>query len=76
MEMYFHEFNTIPGFKAYKSYANFILVRIPAEIKDKLQNYSNRKWRDNQIYGRRRIEQSYKNNYRQTRAEPSADGFN
>lgn len=39
MEMYFHEFNTIPGFKAFKSYANFILVRIPAEIKDKLQNF-------------------------------------
>ncbi len=39
MEMYFHEINSIPGFKAFKSYANFILVRIPAEIKDKLQNF-------------------------------------
>jgi histidinol-phosphate aminotransferase len=39
MEMYFHEFNMIPGFKAYKSYANFILVRIPAEIKDELKSY-------------------------------------
>jgi histidinol-phosphate aminotransferase len=39
MEMYFHEFNAIPGFKAFRSYANFILVRIPAEIKDKLQNF-------------------------------------
>jgi histidinol-phosphate aminotransferase len=37
MEMFFHEFNTFPGFKAYRSYANFILVRIPADIKDKLQ---------------------------------------
>lgn len=39
MEMYFHEFNTIPGFKAYRSYANFILVQIPVKIKDKLENY-------------------------------------
>lgn len=37
MEMFFHEFNTFPGFNAYRSYANFILVRIPADIKDKLQ---------------------------------------
>jgi histidinol-phosphate aminotransferase len=39
MDMYFHEFNNIPGFKAFRSYANFILVQIPVEIKDKLQNY-------------------------------------
>ncbi len=39
MEMYFNELNAIPGFKAYKSFANFILVRIPAEIKDKLKNF-------------------------------------
>jgi histidinol-phosphate aminotransferase len=39
MEMYFHEFNTFPGFKTYRSYATFILVQIPAEIKDKLENY-------------------------------------
>jgi histidinol-phosphate aminotransferase len=39
MEMFFREFNKIQGFKAFRSYANFILVRIPIEIKDKLQNY-------------------------------------
>jgi histidinol-phosphate aminotransferase len=39
MEMYFHELNNIPGFKAFKSFANFILVEIPAEIKEKLKNF-------------------------------------
>lgn len=39
MEMYRDEFNSLPGFKAYKSYANFILVKIPLEIKDGLKKY-------------------------------------
>jgi histidinol-phosphate aminotransferase len=39
LDMYFHEFNNIPGFKAFRSYANFILVQIPVKIKDKLQKY-------------------------------------
>jgi len=38
-EMFFNEFNKIPGFKAYRSYANFILVKIPVEIKDALKKY-------------------------------------
>jgi histidinol-phosphate aminotransferase len=41
MEMYRNEFNAIPGFKAYKSYANFILVKIPVEIRDNLKKYLN-----------------------------------
>ncbi len=39
IEMYRNEFNKLPGFKAYKSYANFILVKIPVEIKDALKKY-------------------------------------
>ncbi len=39
MEMFRTEFNKMPGFKAYKSYSNFILVKIPAEIKDDLKKY-------------------------------------
>jgi histidinol-phosphate aminotransferase len=39
MDIYFNEFNNIPGFKAFKSFANFILVQIPAEIKDKLNKF-------------------------------------
>ena len=39
MEMFRNEFNILPGFRAYKSYANFILVKIPAEIKDGLKKY-------------------------------------
>lgn len=39
MTMYFTEMNKLPGFKAYKSYANFILVKIPAEIKEPLNSY-------------------------------------
>jgi histidinol-phosphate aminotransferase len=39
MEMFRTEFNKMPGFRAYKSYANFILVRIPVEIKDGLKKY-------------------------------------
>jgi len=39
MELFRSEFNKIPGFKAYKSYANFLLVKIPVEIKDSLKKY-------------------------------------
>lgn len=39
MEMFRTEFNKLPGFKAYKSYANFILVKIPVELKDALKKY-------------------------------------
>ncbi|MEO6187401.1 MAG: histidinol-phosphate transaminase [Ginsengibacter sp.] len=38
-ETYLKEFNKLEGFKAYKSYANFILVKIPVEIKDGLKKY-------------------------------------
>jgi histidinol-phosphate aminotransferase len=37
--MFRDEFNKIPGFLAYKTYANFILVKIPVEIKDLLKKY-------------------------------------
>ncbi len=39
MDIYYNEFNNISGFKAYKSFANFILVKIPIEIKDGLKKY-------------------------------------
>jgi len=39
MDMYFTEFNKLPGFKAYRSFANFILVKIPSEIKESLNKY-------------------------------------
>ena len=39
MEMYFNEFNNIPGFKAFRSFANFILVEIPVEIKPGLKDF-------------------------------------
>lgn len=39
MEMYRNEFNKLPGFKSYKSYANFILVKIPIELRDTLKKY-------------------------------------
>jgi len=39
MDMYYHEFNNIPGFKAFRSFANFILVEIPSEIKPGLKNF-------------------------------------
>lgn len=35
--MYEAELGTIPGFKVYKSNANFILVKYPAELKDALE---------------------------------------
>jgi histidinol-phosphate aminotransferase len=39
MDMFFTEFNKLPGFKAYRSFANFILVKIPSEIKESLNKY-------------------------------------
>ena len=39
MEMFFTAFNKMEGFKAYRSYANFILVKIPVEIKEELKKY-------------------------------------
>jgi len=38
-ETFLQEFNKMSGFKAYPSYANFILVKIPIEIKDGLKKY-------------------------------------
>jgi histidinol-phosphate aminotransferase len=38
-EMLFYELNMLPGFHAYRSYANFILVKIPPDIKGPLKNY-------------------------------------
>ncbi len=38
-EMFYNEFNSMPGFRAFKSFANFILVEIPVEIKDGLKKY-------------------------------------
>lgn len=38
-EMFFNELNKIPGFIAFRSYANFILVKIPAEIKGLLKKH-------------------------------------
>jgi histidinol-phosphate aminotransferase len=39
MDMFFNEFNNMPGFRAFRSYANFILVEIPEQIKDGLKKY-------------------------------------
>ena len=39
MEMLYNELNQLPGFTAYRSFANFILVKIPSEIKDPLKKY-------------------------------------
>jgi len=39
MEMFANEFNNMKGFRAFKSYSNFILVEIPAEIKEGLKKY-------------------------------------
>jgi Histidinol-phosphate/aromatic aminotransferase and cobyric acid decarboxylase len=39
MEMLYNELNQWPGFTAYRSFANFILVKIPSEIKDPLKKY-------------------------------------
>jgi histidinol-phosphate aminotransferase len=38
-EAYIKDFNQMEGFKAYKTYANFILVKIPVAIKDDLKKY-------------------------------------
>ena len=38
-EMLFYELNEIAGFHAYKTYANFILVKIPYGIKNSLKSY-------------------------------------
>jgi histidinol-phosphate aminotransferase len=38
-DMFFNEFNRLPGFKAYKSYANFMLVKIPPEVNESLKKY-------------------------------------
>ncbi len=39
IQRYFDELNMIPGFKAYRSHANFILVKIPEEVKAPLKEY-------------------------------------
>jgi histidinol-phosphate aminotransferase len=39
MLILYNELNQMPGFKAYKSYANFILVKIPPDIKNSLKKY-------------------------------------
>jgi len=39
MKMLYNELNQWPGFTAYRSFANFILVKIPVEIKDSLKEY-------------------------------------
>jgi len=38
-KLYFDELNQIPGFKAYKSDANFILVKIPKDMMTPLNDY-------------------------------------
>jgi histidinol-phosphate aminotransferase len=38
-EMLYNGLNQLPGFHAYNSYANFILVKIPPEVKDPLKKY-------------------------------------
>ena len=39
MNMLYNELNQWPGFTAYRSFANFIMVKIPPEIKDSLKEY-------------------------------------
>ena len=39
MNMLFNELNQWSGFTAYRSFANFIMVKIPSEIKDSLKEY-------------------------------------
>ncbi len=39
MDMFYSEFNKMPGFKPFKSYSNFILVEIPLHIKEDLKKY-------------------------------------
>jgi len=38
-QMFINEFTKFDGFKAYKTYANFLLVKIPENIKDGLKKY-------------------------------------
>ena len=38
-EMYYNELNQLPGFKVYKSDANFVLVKIPKEIMAPLDDF-------------------------------------
>lgn len=38
-QMYFDEFSLLPGFRPFRSCANFILVEIPGGIKDDLKKY-------------------------------------
>jgi histidinol-phosphate aminotransferase len=38
-EMFYNKFNSMPGFRAFKSYANFILIEIPAHLKDGMKKY-------------------------------------
>jgi histidinol-phosphate aminotransferase len=38
-EIFYNEFNKMEGFHAYRSYANFILVKIPAVIKHNLKKF-------------------------------------
>jgi len=38
-ELYYSELNQLPGFKVYKSDANFVLVKIPKEIMTPLNNF-------------------------------------
>lgn len=38
-QMFYNELNKLPGFHAYISYANFILVKIPPEVKAPLNKY-------------------------------------
>lgn len=39
LDAYFQAFNKLPGFRAFRSEANFILVKIPVEIKTSLDKY-------------------------------------
>ena len=39
MDMLYNELNNLPGFRAYKSYANFILVKIPPQLKESLKKH-------------------------------------
>ncbi len=41
--MYYNELGNLPGFTVYKSNANFILVKIPEEIKSPLKEFMNEK---------------------------------
>jgi histidinol-phosphate aminotransferase len=38
-KMFYDEFNRMPGFHAFTTYANFILVKVPSEIKEGLRKF-------------------------------------